>query len=431
MSMTEQRRTWVEVRMSRDGALSRRGFLRSAGVGAFGLAGLGWLDTLTAHAEELRKARKSCILLWMAGGPSQFETFDPKPGADTQGTTRAIPTAVPGLQIAEHWRRTAAVAGDLAVIRSMTSKEGNHGRATYLLHTGYSPSGGVVHPGFGSIAACELGPADFDLPHFVSIQGPSIGPSFLGVPYAPFVVSDPDRPPDNLAPPVAGDRLRRRLGLLRDLEQPFAWDGAAEQVRDHQALYRQTAHMVLSPRVKAFSLDAEPDRVRDAYGRSAFGQGCLMARRLVEAGVTFVEVQSSGWDTHGNELPTLKKLIPPVDQGLAALLADLKVRGLLENTLLLWMGEFGRTPRVNLTAGRDHFPKAFNVTLAGSGVCGGRVVGATNRLGTEVAERPVTVPDLFCTFCKALGINPRKENQSNVGRPLPIVEGGQAVGEVF
>jgi uncharacterized protein (DUF1501 family) len=430
-AVSGQRRTWVEVRVNRDGALSRRGFLGRAGAGAFGVAGLGWLDCLTLHADELRRARKACILLWMAGGPSQFETFDPKPGADTQGPTRAIPTAVPGLQVAEHWTRTAAVASDLAVIRSMTSKEGNHGRATYLLHTGYSPSGGVVHPGFGSITACELGPADFDLPHFVSIQGQSVGPSFLGVQYAPFVVTDPNRSPDNLATPVPGDRLRRRLGLLRDLEQPFARAGAAEQVRDHQAVYGQTAHMVLSPRVKAFDLAAEPETVRDAYGRSAFGQGCLMARRLIEAGVTFVEVQSSGWDTHGNELPTLKKLIPPVDQGMAALLADLKVRGLLENTLVLWMGEFGRTPRVNLTAGRDHFPKAFNVALAGCGVRGGRVIGATNRLGTEVLDRPVTVPDLFCTFCHALGMNPRKENQSNVGRPLPIVEGGQAVAEVF
>jgi uncharacterized protein (DUF1501 family) len=429
--MSGQQRTWVEVRVNRDGALTRRGFLHRAGVGAFGLAGLGWLDCLTLHADELRRARKSCILLWMAGGPSQFETFDPKPGADTQGPTRAIPTAVPGLQIAEHWRHTAAVVGDLTVIRSMTSREGNHGRATYLLHTGYSPSGGVVHPGFGSITACELGPAEFDLPHFVSISGQSIGPSFLGVPYAPFVVTDPNRAPDNLAAAVPGGRLQRRLGLLHDLEQPFARAGATEQVRDHQTLYTQTAHMVLSPRVKAFDLAAEPEKVRDAYSRSAFGQGCLMARRLVEAGVTFVEVQSSGWDTHGNELPTLKKLIPPVDQATAALLADLKARGLLENTLLIWMGEFGRTPRVNLTAGRDHFPKAFNVALAGCGVRGGHVVGRTDRLGTEVADRPVTVPDLFCTFCKALGINPRKENQSNVGRPLPIVEGGQVVAEVF
>src|SRR5439155_2095462 len=204
--------------------------------------------------------------------------------------------------------------------------------------------------------------------------------------------------------------------------QPFAREGAADLVHDHQALYGQTAQMVLSPRVQAFDLDAEPAALRETYGRTPFGQGCLMARRLIERGVTFVEVQSSGWDTHGNELASLKKLIPPVDQGTAALLTDLKVRGLLDDTLVIWMGEFGRTPRINLTAGRDHYPAAFNVALAGCGVKGGQVIGATDRLGTTVAERPVTVSDLFCTFCQALGVDPRKENESNVRRPLRIVE---------
>jgi hypothetical protein len=427
---TIQDQTVVNVRVNHEGAVSRRGFLRRLGAGTTGLAGLGWLDYLTLHAKELRKAGRSCILLWMAGGPSQFETFDPKPGADTQGPTRAIPTAASGIAIAEHWRKVAGITKDLAVIRSMTSKEGNHGRATYLLHTGYSPSGGVVHPGIGSIVSSELGKADFDLPNFVSIKGQSIGPSFLGVQHAPFVVLDPNRPPDNLAAPVPGSRLKRRLELLKELEGPFAKSGAEEQVKDHQALYKQTAHLVLSPRVKAFDLSAEPARVRESYGRSPFGQGCLMARRLIEAGVPFVEVEATGWDTHGNELPTLKRLIPPVDQAFAALVTDLKARGLLANTLVVWMGEFGRTPRVNLSAGREHFPTAFNAVLAGGGVKGGQVIGATNKLGTEVVQRPVTVADLFCTFCRSLGIDPRKENQSNVGRPLKIVEGGVVVKEV-
>jgi len=423
--------TCVNVRVSADGAVSRRGFLRSTAGVLGGMLGLRWLQGMSAFADELRKEGRSCILLWMAGGPSQFETFDPKPGAETQGPTRAIPTTVPGIQVAEHWTRTADLMKDLAVIRSMTSKEGNHGRATYLPHTSYPPSGGIVHPGFGSIVAKEIGPEEFDLPNFVSISGASVGPSFLGVKHAPFVITDPSRSPDNLPAPVAGARLQRRLDLIKELEGPQAQGAAAEMVRDHQALYRQTAQMVLSPKTRGFDLDAEPDRVRDFYGRSSFGQGCLMARRLIETGVTFVEVQSGGWGTHGNELTTLKKLIPPVDQGTAALLTDLKDRGLLEKTLVIWMGEFGRMPRINLTAGRDHYPQAFNVALAGLGVQGGQVIGATDKLGVEVIERPVLVPELFCTFYKALGINPRKENQSNVGRPLKIVETGQAVGEVF
>ncbi len=429
--MTASLQTCVKVRLTDSGAVSRRGFLRRFAAGGATLAGLRWSDYLSAQARELKRQGRACILLWMAGGPSQFETFDPKPGAPGQGPTRAIATTVPGIQVAEHWTRTAAVMQNLAVIRSMTGKEGNHGRATYLLHTSYPPSGGIVHPGFGSLVAQQLGAADFDLPHFVSISGPSVGPSFLGVRYAPFLVTNPNQPPDNLTLPVGKERLTRRLELMKELEAPLARTGAGAMVQDHQTLYDQTSQMALSPRTRAFQVDLEPAPVRDLYGRSAFGQGCLMARRLIEAGVTFVEVQSSGWDTHGNELPTLKKLIPPVDQGTAALLTDLKQRGLLERTLVIWMGEFGRMPHINLTAGRDHYPQAFTVALAGAGVRGGQVIGATDKDGVAVTDRPVTVPDLFCTFCKALNINPREENQSNVGRPLKIVETGAAVEEVF
>jgi uncharacterized protein (DUF1501 family) len=408
--------------------LSRRRFLHLAAGSAFAL---GWPGRLAARADELKKQNKACILLWMAGGPSQFETLDPKPGAPTQGPTTAIRTAVPGIHVAEHMPRMAGVMNELAVVRSMTSTEGNHGRATYLLHTSFPPSGGIVHPGFGSLVAQQLGPAEFDLPLAVSISGQTVGSSFLGIKYSPFVVTDPNQSPDNLRVPVNPDRLDRRLGLMKELEVPLARTGAASLVRDHQTLYDQTARMALAPRVGAFDLAREPAAVRDRYGRSAFGQGCLMARRLVEAGVPFVEVQSPGWDTHGNELPTLKKLIPPVDHATAALISDLKDRGLLDRTLVIWMGEFGRQPRINLTAGRDHFPHAFSLAMAGSGARGGRVIGATDANGEEVADRPVTVPDLFCTFCKALDIDPRFENQSNVGRPLPIVEGGRAVKEVF
>jgi hypothetical protein len=407
--------------------VSRRGFLRGL---AAGMAGIPLAGFLGAHAAEMRRQGRACILLWMAGGPSQFETFDPKPGAATQGPTKAIDTTAPGVQIAEHWTHTATVMQDLAVLRSLTSTEGNHGRATYLLHTSYPPSGGIVHPGFGSLVAQDLAPPAFDLPHVVSISGPSAGSSFLGMKYSPFVITDPTRPPDNLPSPVSAGRMGRRLDLLKELEDEPGRPGDS-LVRDHQALYDQTARLVTSPRAKAFRLELEPDKTRGSYGRSAFGQGCLMARRLVEAGVSYVEVESAGWDTHGNELASLKKLIPPVDQALAALVTDLKVRGLLDRTLVIWMGEFGRTPRINLTAGREHFPTAFNAVLAGSGVKGGRVIGATDKLGAAVAERPITVSDLFCTFCQALGMDPRRENPSNVGRPIKVVEHGAAVKEVF
>jgi hypothetical protein len=418
----------VACQVDSRGAVTRRRFLGGLGGGL--LAGLA-ARSLPALADDLRREGRSCILLWMAGGPSQFETFDPKPGAPTQGPTQAIATSVPGLHIAEHWPRLAPLLKETALIRSMTSLEGNHGRATYLLHTSYAPTGGDTHPGLGAHVAQELGRPDSDLPLFVSISGPSVGASYLGVKYAPFVITNPIQPPDNLPTPVSGARVHRRLELLHELEAPLADTGAGPLVRDHQELYRQTARMVLNPRTSAFSLDLEPEPVRDLYGPSPFGQGCLMARRLIETGVPFVEVQSSGWDTHGNELPTLKKLIPPVDRGTAALLADLKDRGLLERTLVIWMGEFGRMPQINLTAGRDHYPQAFNLFLAGAGIKGGQVIGATDDKGVEVVRRPVTVSDLFCTFCKALGIDPRKEKDSDVGRPVKIVEKGRPVDEVF
>src|SRR6516165_2907948 len=223
MNATTQ--TCVNVHVNGRGVVSRRGFLRSLAAGA-AVAGLRWSDCLSAYAGELKKQNRACILLWMAGGPSQFETFDPKPGASTQGPTKAIGTSVPGVQIAEHWTRTAGAMKEFAVIRSMTSKEGNHGRATYLLHTSFPPSGGIVHPGFGSLVAQQIGEADFELPHFVSISGQSIGSSFLGVRYSPFIVTDPNQPPDNLAPPVSKDRLNRRLDLMKELESPLASTGA-------------------------------------------------------------------------------------------------------------------------------------------------------------------------------------------------------------
>src|SRR5262245_12524712 len=270
----------VDVRLNAHGAVSRRGFLRRLAAGGAAVAGLRWADCLGAHADELKRQGRACILLWMAGGPSQFETFDPKPGAETQGPTKAIATAVPGIHVAERWPKTAGVMGELAVIRSMTGREGNHGRATYLLHTSYPPSGGIVHPGFGSLVAQQLGNRDFDLPLAVSISGQTIGASFLGIRYAPFVVPDPNQSPDNPRPAVGSDRLGRRLGLMKELEMPLSRTGAAPLVREHQTLYDQTARMALTPRVKAFDLGHASAAVRDRYGRSAFGQGCLMARRL-------------------------------------------------------------------------------------------------------------------------------------------------------
>jgi hypothetical protein len=426
--------TLMHVRTGRAGVLSRRTFLRSTAALA-GLGTLGWKDAVTVHAAELRKQGLACILLFMRGGPSQMETFDPKPGTENGGPTKAIQTAVSAVKIAEHWPNVAKQLRDISLIRSMTNKEGEHQRATYQLHTGYIPAGGVKHPSLGSIVAKEIGPEDFDLPHFVSIGGrqAAVGAGFLGTEVAPFVVNDPNRMPSNVELPsgVSSSRFNRRVDLLDDLEEEFAGAGGRQRVEDRQALLESARQMVLSPRLKAFDLAQEKEAVRERYGKTAFGQGCLLARRLVEAGVTFVEVEMNGWDTHEDNFERVKELATSVDPAFAALVGDLKERSMLDRTLVVWMGEFGRTPRVNGRTGRDHFPRAFNVALAGGGVKGGRVIGSTHATGMEVAQHPVSVNDLFCTFYQSLKINPAKENTATGGRPLKIVDGGKVVKELF
>ncbi len=429
----------MQVQTGREGVLSRRTFLRNLAVGAAGFGAVSWKDAVILQAAELRKQGRACILLFMTGGPSQFETFDPKPGTKTGGPTKAIATAANGIQIAEGWTNVAKAMNDIALIRSMTNKEGAHPRAQYQLHTGYVPSGSIKYPSLGSLVASELGDPEFDLPHFVSVTGnrgsvvSSIGSGFLGMKVAPFLVANPLQLPNNTTLPrnINDARFGRRLDILNDLEEDFAHGSGRARVEDHKALYQGAARMVRSPRLKAFDVSQEKDEVRDRYGRTPFGQGCLLARRLVEAGVTFVEVEMGGWDTHQNNFDTIPRLRGAVDPALGALIGDLKERGMLERTLVIWMGEFGRTPTINPRNGRDHFPRAFNVALAGAGIRGGRVVGATNAAGTDVADRPVAVADLFCTFCQALKINPHKENLSGVGRPIKIVDGGQAVKELF
>lgn len=427
-------KTIVNVRMNGDGVISRRGFVQSVGLGVAGLAAASFTDLVALQAEELRKKQMACILLWMSGGPSQMDTFDPKPGTTNGGTIQSIDTAVPGIKIAQYWPETAKMMKDIAIIRSMTNKEGNHQRATYQLHTGYAPSGTVKHPAFGCVAAAELGDPKFDLPHIVSVGGAggTVGAGMLGVSYEPFQVANPLQLPENVATPVPTHRFTRRLGLLQSLENSgFAATGGADRVREHHSVYKQTAGMVLSPRMKSFDVSSEDPKLRAAYGQNAFGQGCLLARRLVQAGVTFVEVRLGGWDMHQTINDKMTTTAGQCDAAYATLLADLKKHGMLDHTLVIWMGEFGRTPKINPNAGRDHFPRAFNVALAGGGIKGGQVIGETSKDGTTLTKEPVTVPDLFCSICKSLDVNPAKENMSPIGRPMKIVDGGKPVPELF
>jgi len=417
----------LHLRVGANGGVARRSFLQLSGAA---LAGSGLIGQISLHASELKQQGRSCILVWLGGGPSQLETWDPKPGTPNGGETKAIDTAASGVQIAEYWPKIAQGFKNWAAIRSMTNKEGSHERATYQLHTGRRPTGALKFPNIGSVVAEQLGDRQAELPNFVSV-GQTIGSGFLGVHSQPFIVNRPGTLPDNVAAAVQPEHLKRRLEQLKEQNSGFAAAGAKQLVDEQQGLYAQGARMMLSPKLKAFQLEDEPAKMRDAYGKSSFGQGLLVARRLVEAGVPFVEVQRGGWDNHTEVFKSVGKLAAEVDQGLDALSNDLRQRGLLERNLVVVMGEFGRTPKVNPRAGRDHWPKTFSVLLAGAGIRGGRVIGKTTADGMDVAAEPVSVEDLFQTMCRAIGLDPTTELTSPSGRPLKIVDGGQIVSGLF
>lgn len=417
-------------------SISRRGFLYGVSAAAAATGSLNFRDVMSVRADELRKEGRAMILLFMNGGPSQLETFDPKPGTDHGGPTTAISTTIAGVQIAEGWEQTAKQMQDIALIRSMTNKEGEHQRAVYQMHTGYIPAGSVKHPSLGACIAKELAAAERELPAVVTIGDRGlggVGAGFLGVDFEPFQINGPSvgNIPDNVAPMVAEKRFTRRLGLLDRLESEFAARGGETVVANHRTIYDKSAKLVLSPMTKTFDLSHESAETKERYGDTDFGKGCLLARRLVEAGVTFVEVRLNGWDTHQDNFDTVKGLTRRCDPALAALIADLKDRGLFDKTLVVWTGEFGRTPRINPRNGRDHWPRNFNALVAGSGIKGGQVIGETSKDGMGIADEPITIPDLFSSICKCMNVNASKENMSPIGRPLKIVDGGKPIAKLF
>ncbi|MBI82383.1 MAG: hypothetical protein CMJ81_04230 [Planctomycetaceae bacterium] len=424
----------VDLSLQRHRVSRRRDFLRAVSASAIAAGSLSWRERMTAEAARLRQQGRACILLWMRGGPSQFETFSPQPDHPHGGETRAISTSVPGIQIAEYLPETARSMQEICLIRSMTSKEGSHQRASYLLHTGYVPTAGVRNPTLGSLVSERIGDVDNDLPNFVRIGGRgrgNTGGGFLGIEYDPLVLNDPQQQPDNTTLLTGKSQYQKRLRLLKRLEDQHHQESIKQLVSDHQGLYERASRLVLSPEMKAFDISQEPEQVHKAYGDSKFSSACLLARRLIESGVTFVEVDHGNWDTHDDNFERSRELCNEMDRAYSVLLHDLKQRGLLDRTLVIWMGEFGRSPRINARAGRDHFTKAFNVALAGAGVRGGQVIGETETGGEEVSDHPVSVPDLFRTFCHALKIDPEHERMSPIGRPIKIVEQGQVVPEIF
>jgi hypothetical protein len=432
--------------------LSRRDWLKLSSAGVVASCASGWFENL-ANAAAAHPARtKSCILLWMNGGPSQMDTFDCKPGHANGGPIKEIATSVPGLKISEHLSKIAPFADKMAIIRSMKTKEADHGRASFMMRTGYMPTGPIQYPSLGALVSRELGKDDAALPNFVAIapyrffNPAAYGPGFLGPKYAPLVVGDNAQffnpgmanayeqalKVQDIDPPADVDKAHSniRMDLLGEMEQEFIARHPGVASVSHMTAYKRAVSLMKTEASKAFNLDEEKKEVRDRYGRNLFGQGCLLARRLVERGVPFVEVTHGGinggafgWDTHQNNFELVKGLCGVLDPAWAALMADLKERGLLDSTLIVWMGEFGRTPRIAPGRnGRDHWPNSWSTVLAGGGIKGGQAVGKTSPDGMEIKERPVTVADFIATICKALGIDPEKQNNSNVGRPIRIAD---------
>jgi uncharacterized protein (DUF1501 family) len=435
-------------------AVSRRQWLSVAFGGAAGLASQSrWLPLLAQQAAS-QQPKRACILLWMAGGPSQMDTFDLKPGHKNGGEFQEIETTVPGIRICEHLPKLAQLMDHVALVRSMKTREGDHARGTYLMRTGYLPQGPIQYPTLGSLLSKELGDDESSLPNFVSIapntflSPGAFGPGFLGSKYAPLVVGgagpfptanpNPDDNADisfrveNLSPVDGASPQQRaaRLDLLRSLDDEFSAQRRGIVTESHRSAYNAAVRMMSRESEAAFRLDDEPAPLRDAYGRNPFGQGCLLARRLVERGVPFVEISlngvgpngSLGWDTHADNFNAVKQLSAVLDPAWATLMSDLKDRGLLESTLVVWMGEFGRTPKINNNAGRDHFPAAWSTALCGGGIRGGQVVGKTSPDGMRVEDRPVNVGDLIATICRGVGLDPSKQNLSSVGRPIRLAE---------
>ncbi|MFO0968611.1 MAG: DUF1501 domain-containing protein [Gemmataceae bacterium] len=432
--------------------LTRRDCIK-LGLGALGGAGLTQMLRLQAQAADdsrIPATARSCILIWMDGGPTHYETFDPKPAApaELRGEYNAIRTRVPGALYSEHMRRLAAIADKTAVIRSIRHDQGNHGAGNHYMMTGAPPRipvgcGAFVsfHPSMGSVVAHER-PAPAGLPAYFTMptMSRSGGPNFLGARYAPFVVADNPNTADfqvrdvNLPRGLAGERFdgRREVRTELDRMRRFRDAAAGDPVVGLDDHYHQAYELVTSPQAQAaFNIHREADSVRDRYGRNPFGQRLLLARRLVEAGVPFITVYDGGWDHHTNLFRDLRTRLPAWDASVAALVEDLDSRGMLSSTMVIALGEFGRTPQINKDSGRDHWSNAMSVFFAGGGTPGGTIVGATDARGFAANERVLAPENFVATVYRKLGIDPDKILYTPQGRPTHLVSDGRPIAELM
>ncbi len=414
-------------------AVNRRSFLGAAAAGAAALsADMTLLNVLKnpALAAELKQRQKRVILLWLAGGASQLETWDPKPGRPTGGPYRAISTSVPGVQICELLPKMAQRLDDTAIIRSLNTKNADHGGGAKLMNLGRRDEANLKYPDLGAVIARELGRADSQVPDYVSFYnqtegrgGPPRTAGFLGARYNPMFLSEKSTP-ENLRRLESITELdhAERADLRDLLSQRFARGReAGSALGSHNMAYQRVRGLMASERL--FNIEKEPQNMRDAYGPTMFGEQCLIARRLVEAGTPFVSVARAWWDSHGENFETHLELVTELDHVLSTLLNDLQSRGLLQDTLVITLSEFGRTPTINQALGRDHFARAWSASLSGCGIKGGACYGKTDEDGQHVADGQIGAAELFATIFQAVGIDHQKEYHVGA-RPIPLTDPG-------
>ncbi len=408
---------------------SRRRFLATSGAALLGMP----IRHLLAAADNGANTAEHVILFWNSGGMSHIDTWDPKPGRPTQGEFSPIRTSASGVEISEIFPKVAKQMHRAALIRSIAGTNGDHGRATYELQTSYGQSPNLVHPGIGSVVAGERD-ALGELPAYISIGGMAPKAGYLGQSCEAYYIGQPGERDPYLAFPESIGELRgnKRLDILAKMNARTAAQIGGAQIRAEQKALEDAVALIKSPALKAFDLDKESAGTLARYGETEFGRGALLARRLVESGVRFVQVNRGGFDNHSNIFASMRGHAAVMDPALASLIDDLAASGMLSKTLVVVLSEFGRTPRVNDDGGRDHHARCFSALMAGGGVNGGTVIGASDEDGVLPAERPVAVSDLHATICQALGIDFRREVTTPLGRPMTLVKKeAQPVAELF
>jgi hypothetical protein len=445
-----------------------------AAYSAMAIPGMEFVRTIQANAQTLRRNNKSVIVLWMGGGPAAIDIWDLKPGQATGGEFREIQTAASGVKISEHMPKVAAQMNNLAIIRSLSTTEGDHMRGRQLMHTSYTPNPAIAFPSIGAVLAHEApklpGYQGVSLPPYIGVGGAADGPGFLGMNFAPFTVQNPGTPPENIrAPQSLGtgtdleDRIRRRQRLFLGLENEFMYSRVphlaanmptdstaarearlaerakfADASKAHNDIYAKGFSLVASKEGQVFEMKGENPKLMEEYGAAGmgannFGRSAVMARRLVEAGVSAVEINLGGWDTHQQTFNAHStRLQPTLDKAMGTLVKDLVQRGMWQNTVLVWMGEFGRTPRINANNGRDHWARCWSIVVGGGSIRGGQAYGATTPDGMDVARDRVNIGDVFSTIYRGLGIDPDTQVRDAIGRPFRIAgQNGRPINALF